>query len=556
MQLAVRPDGALIVVGTEAFNQIRFEPNLTGQFVRSRLAIVPDGSVAPQVLELNPHLLGIYDTAVKVVAPEVRALSIADPRALAWSSDGGYGYVAGMGSNNVAVIDPAGARLATFDVGQGPTGLALDEPRGLLYVFNRFDATIQTIDTQTLTTTQVTAIYDPTPQVIRSGRPFLYNARQTSGLGVTACGACHVDGRMDQLAWDLGAPHEPVKSFDQVCDDITEGLLPDAPPCNDFHPIKGPMVTQTLQGIIGTEPLHWRGDRADLAAFNPAFVTLNGNDRELSPEEMAAFEAFLATVTFPPNPNRSRDNSLKQELDGGNPRRGREIYLREPIDTATGRLHGAAPLVRDTVERIGPILTCNRCHHLPSGTNGLIISKVDLLSEQAIKVPQLRNIHEKTGFDRGSTSNHSGFGFAHDGSFGTLEDFFDLGVFDFGTGEEGAQRLRDVIAFLHSLGVDTHAGVGTQVTLTAANALAPAVVERIEMMIQVADGGQVGLVVHGTLEGALRGLAYRGAGRFQADGAGDTWTTVQLWEAAIAGEAQTWTTVPLGSEERLGLQWR
>ena len=29
----------------------------------------------------------------------------------------------------------------------------------------------------------------------------------------------------------------------------------------DFHPMKGPMTTQTFQDIIGKEPLHWRGDR-------------------------------------------------------------------------------------------------------------------------------------------------------------------------------------------------------------------------------------------------------------------------------------------------------
>jgi len=26
-----------------------------------------------------------------------------------------------------------------------------------------------------------------------------------------------------------------------------------------FHPMKGPMVTQTFQDIIGHEPFHWRG---------------------------------------------------------------------------------------------------------------------------------------------------------------------------------------------------------------------------------------------------------------------------------------------------------
>jgi hypothetical protein len=55
---------------------------------------------------------------------------------------------------------------------------------------------------------------------------------------------------------------------------IVSSFLP--PPVNlplqsVFHPKKGPMVTQSLRGIIGTEPLHWRGDRAALVTFNPAF---------------------------------------------------------------------------------------------------------------------------------------------------------------------------------------------------------------------------------------------------------------------------------------------
>src|SRR5205807_833559 len=40
MQLAVRPDGQLLIVGTEATNNIRFEPNVRGHFVHSVAALV------------------------------------------------------------------------------------------------------------------------------------------------------------------------------------------------------------------------------------------------------------------------------------------------------------------------------------------------------------------------------------------------------------------------------------------------------------------------------------------------------------------------------------
>ena len=40
MHISVRPDGRIVIVGTDATNHIRFEPNLTGTFVRSKIALV------------------------------------------------------------------------------------------------------------------------------------------------------------------------------------------------------------------------------------------------------------------------------------------------------------------------------------------------------------------------------------------------------------------------------------------------------------------------------------------------------------------------------------
>ncbi len=34
-----------------------------------------------------------------------------------------------------------------------------------------------------------------------------------------------------------------------------------------MHPMKGPMVTQTLRGMAGNAPFHWRGDKGGYRGF-------------------------------------------------------------------------------------------------------------------------------------------------------------------------------------------------------------------------------------------------------------------------------------------------
>ena len=82
----------------------------------------------------------------------------------------------------------------------------------------------------------------------------------------------------------------------------------------DWHPMKGPLTTQSLQAIIGLEPLHHRGDKDGLEAFNGAFISLQGDDAGLSGPAMQQFEDHLASIFFPPNPNRDFDNSLPTNL--------------------------------------------------------------------------------------------------------------------------------------------------------------------------------------------------------------------------------------------------
>src|SRR6266511_4347698 len=111
---------------------------------------------------------------------------------------------------------------------------------------------------------------------------------------------------MDRLAWDLGDPSGEVV---QTTINFSGSLVPVT-----FHPMKGPMMTQTLQDIIGHEPFHWRGDRDGLEEFNATFTNLQSAASALTTNEMQELEDFLATISFPPNPHRQFNNSLSTNL--------------------------------------------------------------------------------------------------------------------------------------------------------------------------------------------------------------------------------------------------
>ena len=98
-------------------------------------------------------------------------------------------------------------------VGEGPTGLALDEGAERLYVLNKFEASISVVDTASELETARVFFHDPTPALVTTGRKHLYDTHKNSGLGQIACASCHVDARIDRLAWDLGDPAGALKSL-------------------------------------------------------------------------------------------------------------------------------------------------------------------------------------------------------------------------------------------------------------------------------------------------------------------------------------------------------
>ncbi len=519
MAITTAADGRVVVIGAEAKNEIRFEPNVRGIFVRSEGAVFPaGGALTPSARgDLNPHLT----YAAASIPADQRVASLGDPRGVVVSADGTRGYATGLGSSNLIAFNLANfARLGRCTTGEGPTGVVLDAPRGRIYTLNRFGGSISAITESSLAPLSEISFFDPTPTVVKNGRPFLFDTQISSGLGQASCGSCHIDGRLDQLAWDLGDPSGAVKILDQQCN---LGLPLGA--CNNFHPMKGPMTTQTLIGIAGTEPFHWRGDRNDLSEFSHAAVSLLAADEDFSMKEMSRLGAYLQTISLSPNPNRNLDGSLKTSLLGGNAVTGENLFL-------TGNL--------DFVQ-------CATCHVPGTGANASLISGNLLAEPQAMKVPQLRNMYEKlTGAEVGTVRNR-GFGFTHDGAVPTLFDFFKLTVFNFAAGAAGDQQRRDVTAFMLSWDTGTHASVGAQTTV---GGVATQGTARRNTLLGLAQGGKAQLVAHAFTSGAVRGYLYNGT-NFTSDRVGETQSISGFDALSAANVPVTYTLIPNGSGMRV-----
>lgn len=590
MAIAVRPsDGAISVVGTEAHNLIRYEPNIEGHFIDIVHALIPAaGGSVPSIEDLNPHL----PPGGSNIPPDERVLSLGDPRAIVWSSDGEIAYVAGKGSGNVIQISDDGSRnqsITPFDVGAGATGLALDEARGRLYVLEHFDASVAAIDLQSATVSGRVNHHDPTTEEVIAGRPFLYDTHLTSGMGQVSCASCHVDSRTDRLSWDLGNPSGEIEPFNDICNMALP--IPGALDCDDFHPMKGPMLTQTMQDIIGKEPHHWRGDRFGIEAFGGAFISVNAADAPLVGEEMQEFEGFLASIHFPPNPFRTLTNGLPTSLPlDGHYTTGR--FAPEGLPLGPGNAVTGLADYREAAMGLDGGLQCVSCHTLPTGigpnaffNTGFVMEEipdgpfgekhhgivsVDGSTQRNIKIPQLRNLYKRTGFNMTQQLNTNGFGFVHDGSVDSIERFISEPAFDVTSDQQIADMTAFMLAFsgsdlpegsnsnplepVGSLSLDSHAAVGKQITLDESNRNDPQLLAAIETIRSEAALGRIGLIAKSLRNGVMRGWVYLGAvDLMQSDIIGEAPSLTDLINSAVSGEELTLMAVPVNCAIRMGI---
>ena len=534
--------GDLWVSNTAARNLVRFEPNLRGRFATTRISVTDPEGGGWTHLDLNSHV----DYGTPAGSPAERALSLAQPGGGAFLADGSRFFVPALGSDKVGVLDGAtGAVLDRYPVGRNPSGIALNEEDGVLYVVNHGDNTLGVLDLASGAALATTGIagppaFDPTPALVKEGRRFLYDAEGTSAHGDLSCATCHVFGDRDGLSWNLGNPQGAFVAYADA-PWVVFGPSPSGAP--GFHPLKGPKATQTLRGLDGTAPHHWTGDRASLEVFNGAFPGLLGRGAPLAPAEMAAFADFLRTIRLPPNPYRTLDD----ELSGGVP-----VLANDP----SGATVLADPRVGEEIFFDFPEKPCDVCHTLPLGTN--LTLNIDAFEPIDVKTPHLRNLYDRGAFralrpdlmtqplSEAHRPQRSGFGFGHAGAFGMVE------LLSFQTPPSEPEKGVNLAAFLTSFPTGTAPCVGHEVLVTAGNKKSAAVVSEIGTLAAQAALGKCDLVVYGSLAGADRGWVY--------DPSADVlvpdslaWETVDerdLRSALVGGDALVYIGVPAGSGGR------
>ena len=521
MGTAINPvTGACAVTGTYALLELRFEPNVRGHTTESRLAVVPTTGLRTLV-SLNPHIN--YATTPGPAAERDSAISM--PTGVAWSPDGQRLYVTGMGSDKLAVLDASGRLLARVPTVAGPTGVVVDGARQRLYVVGRIRSQLQTLSTADFHSVDTRPIgFDPTPDAIVNGRRLFYGGF-TSGHGDQSCASCHLFGDKDLLAWDLG---DPTGNMAPVPPGMLDPLL------TPMHPMKGPMLTQSLRGLANTGVLHWRGDRSDFMAFKGATQSLLGLAAPIPDSEMVAMSQFVQPLVYPPNPNQNLDRTFRDAPPGSpSAERGRVFYTTTPVDA--GR-------------------PCAFCHALPTGTNTQSIDRIALQAAQDMKVPQLRDLYEKSGFtDAPGAVNKRGFGYTHNGSVDNLFNFLQFPGFAFAAGAAGDAQRRDVEAYLLAFDTGMAPAVGAQVTFDGSAADAGQVA-RMDTLVSRADAGDCDLMAKGRIGSTPRGWKYVGAGSWHADRSGlaDV-TSAELRALASAGHEITVSGVPIGCGTRMGL---
>ena len=326
------------LLNTEGKNSSPFgEPLLRGDFIANRLSISTLAGVGTVV---EPHTIVDLDDDDPIMAGVQfnRAISVGQPYNLAFSGNGD-GFLTGLLSDNVTWTDSGGQRQSEWDLAAGcvPRGLLIEDAAGApatAYVHCSNSNTVEVYDLTSATpllTNTLSLGHDPTSPARIAGRTLFFDGKNSEHANAS-CASCHVNGATDMAVWYLGEP-----------------------PFDD----KGPLVTQTLIGLTGLEPFHWRGERSLLADFNGAFDDLLGGS-ELSTSDLDDFETFVFGLVNPANAHQDLRRVLNDQLD--------DVFHGSGLDPNAV----AGQTVWFDLPSVGP-LTCDQCHTAPTGSSTEII---------------------------------------------------------------------------------------------------------------------------------------------------------------------------------------
>lgn len=220
------------------------------------------------------------------------------PRSAAVDEKTGSLLVACLGLDAVVSYDanaanPVLAERNRWNVGSGPTGIALDESARVAVVWAQFDRTINILSLDAMngaadvkdpdvTRVAMKPLATPLAPEFALGRILFHAAGDTRlASDGRACASCHPDGRDDAITWST----------------------PD-----------GPRRSILLAGrVANTAPYSWRGDEPSLDEhLGHTFKRLKG--KGLRNIELAALNGYISTLPAPRRPKLDPDLVKKGQL--------------------------------------------------------------------------------------------------------------------------------------------------------------------------------------------------------------------------------------------------
>lgn len=532
--MAIHPAGTqLLVTNMEANNLTRLNTNIRGNLVDHQVVGISSPALAPVVTRKDLHQAIPNFDDVSAPNPEAQASALAIPLDVVFNTDGSRAYVAALGSGRVGILDNAGNVLGVRDVGgehSAPRSLVFDDANEKLYVLDRTNMSVTRLNAaaDALLLQDELCLQNPEPLHIRTGRKFLYSTRFTNNFS-SSCAVCHPNAHMDMMGWDIGDPSGQnllSKPHTMTAGDI---CLNNNTHYN--HPVKGPMVTQSLRGLDGRDPFHWRGDKPQFVDFNEAFVGLLGAENQLSDADMQAYSDFIMEIAYQPPFYRNRDNSYKDSAALG------------AIDSFNA--------------------SCAPCHqHEDGGAMRELCAPQDIaldifgagLFGQVELVTQLRGINEKLEMDR-----YTGFGFIHDGreERNGLSSSVEMFLAQFFPALWSAGETPNFVAFLSAFETNVMPCVGEQFMWNVPDD--PAQLQTLHAMIAQYDLAptRCDVVLSGRVGTRVRGYVMLSGGpspTFQSD-TDQILTLDEVSSLVDAGSELMVSAVPPGSGKRIGIDW-
>jgi hypothetical protein len=225
---------ALAVVGDRVFathQLVNNTGNTTAEPVSDDMGSVPTGNP-----KMNPALTVLVEGSGEIAATSDPVLyarfdgglrTFSQPSAVA-VLDERTALVANLATNNVAVVDlaattPDARVVASYTVGAGPSGIAVDSTGTHAFVDNAYDGSVSRIDLS-LSRGATAPVYAAEQTTLRvsgspysdaalAGRKLFHEASSphVTASGVISCGNCHPDGGDDGLVWFAHTKNIPLK---------------------------------------------------------------------------------------------------------------------------------------------------------------------------------------------------------------------------------------------------------------------------------------------------------------------------------------------------------